>query len=138
MSGGKVNGVPLPEDSPMLAAAPPVRKEYEDIWALNMVDLKDPDHFKVLYPMLRSQPLFLRWYLFDFVFPITQEYQTQKLSASGQEIGGDLVFGRRMGFSGTPSDLVPVEFRPCQVSRNTLNPQHATPETLKVLKPLTS
>jgi hypothetical protein len=37
-----------------------------------------------------------------------------KLSASGQEIGGDLVFGRRMGFSGTPSDLVPVEFRPCQ------------------------
>ena len=73
-----------------------------------------PTLAQVLYPLLRKQPLFLRWYLFDFVFPITQEYQTQKLSASGQEIGGDLVFGRRMGFSGTPSDLIPVEFRPCQ------------------------
>ena len=31
-----------------------------------------------------------------------QEFQAQKLSASGQEIGGDLVFGKRMGFSGTP------------------------------------
>lgn len=25
----------------------------------------------------------------------------------------DLVFGRRMGFSGTPSDLIPVEFGKC-------------------------
>ncbi len=39
--------------------------------------------------------------------------QNQKLSASGQEIGGDLVFGKRMGFSGTPSDLIPVEFGKC-------------------------
>ena len=45
---------------------------------------------------------------------ISQEYQTQKLSASGQEIGGDLVFGRRLGFSGTPSDLIPVECGRCQ------------------------
>eukprot|EP00798_Chlamydomonas_sp_ICE-L_P024427 gene24427-10026_t len=45
---------------------------------------------------------------------MTMEYQNSKLSASGQEIGGNLVFGRRMGFSGTPSDLIPVEFGKCR------------------------
>jgi len=30
-----------------------------------------------------------------------------KLSASGQELGGDLLFGRRLGFSGAPSTLSP-------------------------------
>jgi hypothetical protein len=36
-----------------------------------------------------------------------------KLSASGQEVGGDLLFPRRVGFSGTPSDLLPVELGKC-------------------------
>jgi hypothetical protein len=71
MSGGNVNGIPLPSEG-MIEQAPPVDKEFEDIWALNMVDLKDPDHFVVLFKLLKKQPLFLKWYLFDFVFPITQ------------------------------------------------------------------
>ena len=36
-----------------------------------------------------------------------QEFQQMKLSASGQELGGDLLFGRRLGFSGAPSALSP-------------------------------
>ena len=32
-----------------------------------------------------------------------------KLSATGQELGGDLLFPRRLGFSGTPADLLPLE-----------------------------
>jgi hypothetical protein len=32
-----------------------------------------------------------------------------KLSASGQEIGGEILFKRRVGFSGTPSALLPRE-----------------------------
>jgi hypothetical protein len=40
-------------------------------------------------------------------------HQTTKLSSSGQEVGGDALFGRRMGFSGTPSDLLPVELGRC-------------------------
>ena len=35
--------------------------------------------------------------------------QRTKISASGQAVGGDMLFGRRVGFSGTPSDLLPVE-----------------------------
>ena len=30
-----------------------------------------------------------------------------------QAVGGDMLFGRRVGFSGTPSDLLPVELGQC-------------------------
>ena len=36
-------------------------------------------------------------------------FQQMKLSASGQELGGDLLFGRRLGFSGTPPTSLPEE-----------------------------
>ena len=32
-----------------------------------------------------------------------------KLSATGQELGGDVLFPVRLGFSGTPADLLPSE-----------------------------
>ena len=31
----------------------------------------------------------------------------------GQELGSDILFGRRLGFSGTPSNLLPVDLVPC-------------------------
>lgn len=36
-----------------------------------------------------------------------------KLAANGQDLGGSLLFDRRLGFSGTPSDLLPVEMGRC-------------------------
>lgn len=58
-------------------------------------------------------------YLFEYIFPETMQHQTLKLAASGQELGGDVLFPRRMGFSGTPSDLVPTELGGCQYERGT-------------------
>lgn len=40
-----------------------------------------------------------------------------KLSASGQALGGELLFQRRLGFSGTPSDLLPVELGTCHYEK---------------------
>ena len=42
------------------------------------------------------------------------DIQQMKLSASGQELGSDLLFNRRLGFSGTPSNLLPVELGKCE------------------------
>lgn len=39
--------------------------------------------------------------------------QVLKLTANGQDLGGALLFERRLGFSGTPSDLLPVEMGKC-------------------------
>lgn len=35
------------------------------------------------------------------------------MTASGMDLGTDLVFGTRLGFSGTPSDLLPTSLSPC-------------------------
>ena len=38
-------------------------------------------------------------YLFEFVFPETMQFQELRLSANGQEIGGDLIFGPSFAYS---------------------------------------
>lgn len=58
-------------------------------------------------------PDVIHWYLNEFIFPAYMRHQVIKLSASGQELGGDMLFSRRIGFSGTPSDLLPIELGRC-------------------------
>ncbi len=41
------------------------------------------------------------------------QHQRLKVSASGQELAGDMLFRARFGFSGTPNDLLPVELGKC-------------------------
>ena len=36
-----------------------------------------------------------------------------KLSANGQDVGGAMLFNRRIAFSGTPSSLLPLEMGDC-------------------------
>ena len=36
-----------------------------------------------------------------------------KLSANGQDVGGEMLFSRRIAFSGTPSSLLPLEMGEC-------------------------
>ena len=44
-------------------------------------------------------------------------HQKAKLSASGQELGGKMLFRNRIGFSGTPSDLLPRDLGKCGYER---------------------
>lgn len=53
-------------------------------------------------------------YLDSYIFPETMEHQALKLAANGQDVGGDMLFRTKLGFSGTPSDLLPVELGRCQ------------------------
>jgi hypothetical protein len=49
----------------------------------------------------------------EFVFPMTLNFQNMRLSANGQDLGGEQLFKRRMGFSGTPNNNLPLELQPC-------------------------
>lgn len=60
----------------------------------------------------KSNPVSDR-YLFDDILPETMEFQEYRLTANAQELGGDIMFGTRLGFSGTPSNLLPEELKPC-------------------------
>lgn len=86
----------------------------DDIWPLHLLDLKDEQHMSVTYQLLGNLPHVIQYYLHDFVFPLTMEHHHEKVSASGQDLGGEMMFGKRVGFSGTPSDLLPEELGQCQ------------------------
>ena len=70
-----------------------------------------------LFELLRKQPSTIHWYLENVVFPSYMQHQKLKLSASGQELGGEMLFARRIGFSGTPSDLLPLDLGRCGYER---------------------
>ena len=61
----------------------------------------------ILFDLLRRSQHAIRFYLESLVFPETTAHQNSKLSANGQDLGGDMLFSRRIAFSGTPSSLLP-------------------------------
>jgi hypothetical protein len=67
-----------------------------------------------LFKLLHKLPACVHWLLEQVVFPSFMQHQALKLSASGQELGGSTLFHtRRIGFSGTPSDLLPLDLGSC-------------------------
>ena len=91
------------------AASAALQFSRDEVWPLQLVDLRDEDQVEELYQLLRLTPEVVEYYLDGYVFPRTARHQGMKLSATGQELGGDLIFPRRLGFSGTPADLLPLE-----------------------------
>ena len=83
------------------------------VFDLEMFQLADEDQVTSAFNLLHDQPDVIRHYLENHVFRQTMWQQLQKIPASGQEIGGDILFGRRLGFSGTPSDLLPFSLGKC-------------------------
>ena len=84
---------------------------------LNLVQPRDAQQLEALHEHLGCVPGVALFYLSKLVFPLTMKVQAIKISASGQELGSQTVFGTRIGFSGTPSDLVPHGLKPCHFER---------------------
>lgn len=84
-------------------------REEEEIWPLPLIDTSDYGIMAQVSSVLRKSRLAARDYLWRLAFPATLSLRPSKLHASGQELGGDAIFGARLGFSGTPNDLVPAE-----------------------------
>ncbi len=70
-----------------------------------------------LFELWKSEPLVIHDYLTRFIFPSYMKSQKMKISASGQAVGGEMLFKRRVGFSGTPSDLMPKELGVCDFAK---------------------
>ena len=102
-----------PESAVAAAAATPEGEDYEKMYPLEMLSLSDREHLECLYSLIKKEPLAIAAFLFRKVMPSVLEHSPFQLSASGQEIGGDSLFSVRIGFSGTPSDLLPHEMGPC-------------------------
>jgi hypothetical protein len=88
-----------------------------NIWPLRLIDIHDPDQFAVLFKLLKRSAHAVHYHLSDFVFPELMRHQGLKLSSCGVDLGGEMLFARRLGFSGTPSDLLPLELGRCQYEK---------------------
>ena len=64
---------------------------------LEHVQPEDPQHLESAFTLLRWHSDAVKYYLTYIVFPAITKSKSQKLSASGQELGTDLLFGVRLG-----------------------------------------
>ena len=101
----------------------------EDVLPLHLLDLRDAGYLQLLFALLNRSPLVVRFYLSELVFPEHLAHQHMKLSANGQDLGGDMLFSRRIAFSGTPSSLLPLEMGECvyQVRHTWNQPERPKP-----------
>ena len=90
------------------------RRDHPDAAELNKLHLfkpRDAGQMDDAMAVLAFQPVIIAHYLTSSVFPDTMRHQLTKLQASGVDLGSDMLFGLRLGFSGTPSDLLPEELK---------------------------
>ena len=83
--------------------------ERVEVVALRLLKRSNEEQMRALYQLLRLLPDLIHWYLLEFIFPAEMRHQVTKLQASGQDLGGEMLFPVRLAFSGTPSTLLPYE-----------------------------
>eukprot|EP01060_Flectonema_neradi_P040006 TRINITY_DN8997_c1_g1_i1.p1 TRINITY_DN8997_c1_g1~~TRINITY_DN8997_c1_g1_i1.p1 ORF type:complete len:4144 (+),score=716.08 TRINITY_DN8997_c1_g1_i1:58-12489(+) len=86
----------------------------ESVLPLPLFHVSDTKQFNRLYAMVSRVPELIYYYLDHHVFPATMNFQKMKISACGHELGSSLLFGKRAGFSGTPSNLMPLDLGNCE------------------------
>ena len=89
------------------------QKSNKEVVQLKFLQKSNKEQMDKLYELVRYEPLVIHHYLQNSVFPQFMRSQKLKISASGQAVGGDILVGKRVGFSGTPSDLLPQELGRC-------------------------
>jgi len=85
----------------------------EEVLPLELLQVDDPPRFLTAFKSLCGNSEMISYFLVKLVFPRVLRRSEEKLSASGVDLGGEAIFGTRLGFSGTPSDLLPPSLAPC-------------------------
>jgi hypothetical protein len=129
-AGGRIRGLPTTKDGNAWVGVPfneniiyhrfvaqavsdPKDDETKEVVQLKFLRRSNVDQMDRLFHLFEKEPLVIHDYLEQSIFPVHMRSQRLKISASGQAVGGDMLFGRRVGFSGTPSDLLPQELGRC-------------------------
>jgi|TARA_B110000091_G_C13573044_1_gene373290 hypothetical protein len=72
-------------------------KKLVDVVQLKFLQKSNEDQMKALYSLWNKAPQVIHRYLGRTIFPTHMRSQKEKISASGQAVGGDMLFGRRVG-----------------------------------------
>jgi hypothetical protein len=84
------------------------KKPHVEVLELEMFQPEKLQQMKNALELLGRHPPVIIFYLTTIVYPAQLRKQVTKMQASGVDLGGDMLFGTRLGFSGTPSDLLPT------------------------------
>ena len=85
----------------------------ENILPLEFLQPDDKKQLALLQDHLAGEPEVVLHWLTKHVFPSVMKNQLTKLTSTGMDLGSDMLFSVRLGFSGTPSDLLPKQLKPC-------------------------
>lgn len=91
-AGGSIKG----ESDPTLQSNPE-----KEVIPLRLLKRSNEEQMKKLFGFLSNHPDTIHFYLENFIFPAYMDSKILKLSAAGQELGGEMIFKRRIGFSGS-------------------------------------
>ncbi|CAJ1390013.1 unnamed protein product [Effrenium voratum] len=107
--------LPIRKRSQVVLAFQLMRNQNRDLVqkTVKSVARRCPDMSSVAMELLGPVPEIVLWYLLTMVFDAVLRQQPYKLSATGQELGSSMLFSSRIGFSGTPSSLLPEELGEC-------------------------
>jgi hypothetical protein len=89
------------------------QKNSGGVLPLPLFQLNDSSQVTRLLQLIRLLPSVIHYFVCQHVFPSCMNFQTLKVSASGHELGSDHLFAKRIGFSGTPSNLLPMDLGTC-------------------------
>nr|CCA25882.1 hypothetical protein ALNC14_120260 [Albugo laibachii Nc14] len=84
-----------------------------NVLPLSLFNMNDTAQRLHLFSLVAKLIPVVKQYLCQQVFPACIKFQKLKISASGFELGGASIFGKRIGFSGTPSNLLPMDLGAC-------------------------
>eukprot|EP01064_Diplonema_japonicum_P030608 TRINITY_DN5241_c1_g2_i1.p1 TRINITY_DN5241_c1_g2~~TRINITY_DN5241_c1_g2_i1.p1 ORF type:complete len:1299 (+),score=345.25 TRINITY_DN5241_c1_g2_i1:3062-6958(+) len=84
-----------------------------ELWQLTVVNTRDEYQMQVVERFLKRSQKAIQYFLFHHAFPLTLIKAAQQLSAAGQELASAILSSTRLGFSGTPNDLLPQEMGEC-------------------------
>lgn len=80
---------------------------------LPLFQLRDGAQVARLHDLVAKLADVVYYYARQHVFPSCMNFQKLKISACGHELGSDSLFAKRIGFSGTPSNLLPMDLGEC-------------------------
>ncbi|RLN51178.1 hypothetical protein BBJ28_00003521 [Nothophytophthora sp. Chile5] len=80
---------------------------------LPLFQLRDSAQVARLHVLVAKLAGVVYYYVRQHVFPSCMNFQKLKISACGHELGSNSLFAKRIGFSGTPSNLLPMDLGEC-------------------------
>lgn len=90
-----------------------IKSAFDNLLPLEFLQVDDEKQLDLLFKTMAEVPEVVLHWLTSHVFPAVMKNQVTKLTATGMDLGSDMLFGVRLGFSGTPSNLLPRQLQPC-------------------------